>query len=309
LRRFFFVLSVLLAGAAGFLLGRATPGSFLRGDGRPEVKERSSVRRLVQLPAEEAYDLRAKAMRSEALEKENARLRAEAEKLRPPAEEELPVGSRRPDQSIVGGARWSEDFMRMATGFLDSLIDQFIAEADLTPEQERRLRARVRQNVRNIMGVTAEYTNGDLDGDLVYERPEIYMAEGQRFVDGLLNEEQHATYQRFLKDVNGQINHWIVNDEMASLRAELNLDPEQAKHVQAIVEERYRLVQERVRMAIPNVMFKPIRREKDREIYEESAKAIRGYLTPEQAVAFDRAENKALSAPHLFRNMLVPKGK
>jgi hypothetical protein len=307
--RVFLVCAVLLAACAGFLLGRSTgSGPTGRSDSQSGFLERQAERRLVSLPAEEVFELRAKGERVDLLRAENERLREELKRIAPAtAEEELPPGSRREDQSIVGGARWSDNFTRLATGFLDAMIAEFIKEANLSPEQERRLMDELHVRVGQILAVTADFTNGDIDGDRAYEQLNILAEEGHKFVRGLLDDKQLETYFRFESGVKEFMQQQVVHNEMATLSAELNLDSEQARHIQALVEDRYGRAQERLSVTLPNVMFKLIRREADSDIYTETGKAIRQYLRPDQAAAFDRAEQKALSAPFLFRSMLVPK--
>jgi hypothetical protein len=307
--RILFVCAVLLAAGAGFLLGRSTRrGTTGRSESQTGYQKRQAERRLVSLPAEEVFELRANGERMDALRAENERLREELKKTAPANDgEELPPGSRREDQSIVGGARWSDNFMRLATGFLDSMIAQFIQDANLSPAQERRLMDELHVRIGQIMTVTADFTNGDIDGDRAYEQLNILAEDGRKFVRGLLDDKQMEAYSRFEGSVKELMHKQVVHNEMATLSAELNLDSEQARLIQALVEDRYDKVQERLSVTMPNVMFKPIRREADSDIYEETGKAIREYLRPDQAAAFDRAEQKALSAPFLYRSMLVPK--
>ncbi|MHC4930801.1 MAG: tetratricopeptide repeat protein [Planctomycetota bacterium] len=193
--RVFLVCAVLLAACAGFLLGRSTGSG---PDSQSGFLERQAERRLVSLPAEEVFELRAKGERVDLLRAENERLREELKRIAPAtAEEELPPGSRREDQSIVGGARWSDNFTRLATGFLDAMIAEFIKEANLSPEQERRLMDELHVRVGQILAVTADFTNGDIDGDRAYEQLNILAEEGHKFVRGLLDDKQLETYFRF----------------------------------------------------------------------------------------------------------------
>jgi hypothetical protein len=99
----------------------------------------------------------------------------------------------------------------------------------------------------------------------------------------------------------------IVSNEMTTLRQELKLDPEQERLIRPIVEERYRRVQDRISTPIPNFMFKPIRRKGDAAIYEETSKAMRQYLRPEQRAAYDATDAAMATAIHGFRQNLVPK--
>ena len=62
-----------------------------------------------------------------------------------------------------------------------------------------------------------------------------------------------------------------------------------------------------VGIPIPNVFFKPLRREQDRPIYDETADAIRGVLDARQRVSFDRWEAAAPESPFQYRGQLVPR--
>jgi hypothetical protein len=294
---------------AGFLLGRATQGGGGRaGTGGFEVKERASPYR-VNLPVEEAIEQQRRVARLEALEAENAILR---ERLGGGAgaeapEAELPPGARRKDGTIVGGARWGPGFVQVATGFFDSFFSAFIEEAQLTPEQERRVREGVRHRITDAMQITADYVNGEMDGDAAYERFAQLVADGRGMVREILDDRQNSIYERHEKQITEWMNDQVVSKEMAALRGELGLDPVQEKRVRAVVEQRYSRVVASITTAIPNVLITPIRREQDRAIYEDTASQIRQLLRPEQQAAFETAEKAAATAVFDYRNMLVPK--
>ena len=74
-----------------------------------------------------------------------------------------------------------------------------------------------------------------------------------------------------------------------------------------VVEERYRRIDESLNTPIPNVFFKPLRREMDAEVYEQTAGEIRTILTPEQKAAFDKWEARAPEGPYQYRTQLIPK--
>jgi hypothetical protein len=187
------------------------------------------------------------------------------------------------------------------------MLEEFLAEAKLTPEQERRLRDQLRDRVERAMGITADFTNGDVDGDLTYERLGALAKETDVSMASLINAEQLPIYGRFRRKLDDMFVQQVAQNEIGTLSADLDLDPAQEKKIRAIVEERYRKVRERVGQPLPNVMFKPIRREQDRAVYEETAARIRSHLRPEQMPAFERFERDAPTAPFAYRSMLVPR--
>jgi len=291
---------LLLGGLAGWLLGREGAD----GD-RRAVSERRSAERRSRARVEEERD--------RAVE-ENRRLQADVAALRDrvaSSEAEVDAapkpGERLEDGSIAGGARWNDTFVRLSTGFLDSMINGFIREAELTTEQERRLRENIRTSAKNIMQVTADFTNGDIDGDAAYEQLEIVAEEGRGKVRQLLNDDQVETFERFQTTIRSIMHRQVVHNEMATLKEALALDAEQEKRILEVVEERYRRVGEKLTTPIPNVYFKPLRREKDKAIYDETARAIRELLSAEQRGAFDAWERKAPQAPFQYRSQLAPK--
>ena len=162
-------------------------------------------------------------------------------------------------------------------------------------------------HIGQAMDVTADFTNGDIDGDRCYELLEVATGDGVNSLSGILDPDQLKVYGKFETSVKAMLHDQVVNAEMTSIRADLNLNPEQAKKIRTIVEERWAQVGRELRTGIPNVMFKPIRRPRDREIFEKTAAEISQYLDASQQAAFLEAEKKAAAAPYQFRTMLVPK--
>ena len=101
--------------------------------------------------------------------------------------------------------------------------------------------------------------------------------------------------------------HQIVHNEMATLKSTLRLDSDQEKRVLAIVEQRYAKIDEGSKTPIPNVFFKPLRRESDNPVYEQTADAIREVLTPDQRTKFNAWERGAAQGPYQDRTQLIPK--
>jgi len=297
---------MLLAGAAGFALARITAPE---AGGRDNA-DRSAARR--------AWERESDAARIGTLEEALIAVRDERDALQRrirryepqgvPPEEVVPApGTRLADGRIVGGARWNDTFVRLSTGFLDTLINGFIRDAKLTTEQERRLRETVRESAQKIMQVSADFTNGDLEGDAAYEKLQVLGEEAETRVSELLDDDQVETFRKFRSSLRGILHQQIVSNEMATLKSTLGLDADQEKRILAIVEERYRRVGEQLTTPIPNVYFKPLRRGKDAPIYEETANAIRGLLSPDQRMRFDAWEKQAPTAPYQYREQLAPK--
>ena len=133
MRRLVPAVLIAVAGVAGFLLGRATQ----EGGGRAGSKGFETVERAppyrVNLPVEEVVEQQRRVARLEALEAENAVLRQRLEEKGIAAVEgELSPGARRPDGTIVGGARWGVGFVQVATSFVEEFFSSFIREAQLT---------------------------------------------------------------------------------------------------------------------------------------------------------------------------------
>jgi hypothetical protein len=296
-----------VAGLAGYLLGSRDGG----GRTREQVEHRGPrpPRRLIEIPADELARVHERVARTDALEAENERLRKRLTRLGPVAREEgeLPAGSRRPDGTIVGGARWSKMTPTLALGFLDGMVEQFFREANLTEDQRQRLRAEMASRVGEVMQTAADFVNGDLTADQSYDALNTIAIQSRAMLSTVLDQKQYAVYERFEKQMTGFVHDNAVTNEMATLRNELDLDPAQEKKVRAIVEQRYRRVQDRLNAPLPNMFFKPMRRESDEDIYAETGEAIRAFLRPEQAAAFDAVESKAPTALYAYRSLLIPK--
>ena len=305
----FTVLAVVVAAGAGYWAGRSTRAASGRAERAETSPSLPPERRQTIVPAGRLAELERSAARAVELEEELARLRRERREApgRLRADDDLPAGARRPDRSIVGGARWSESFVRMGTGFFDALMEEFLEEADVTPEQERRLRDQMRDRIERALELTADFTNGDVDGDMTYERLDALAKETDVSMESLLDTGQLPVYRAFRRRLDDMFVNQVIQNEVGTLSADLDLDPSQEKKVRAVVEERYRTIRSRVNQPLPNVMFKIIRREQDRQVYEETAQQIRSHLRPEQFAAFDRFERDAPKAPYAYRTMLVPK--
>jgi hypothetical protein len=296
-----------VAGLAGYLFGSRDGGGHT-GE-QAEYQRPRPRRRLIEMPADEFAEAQQRVARVDALEDENERLRERLTRLEPeaPEDEELQPGSRRSDGSIVGGARWSKMTMNMALGFLDGKVEQFFREANLTEVQRQRLREEMERRVGEVFQTTADVVNGDVTADQAYEVLDAVATDGRKTVARVLDEKQLNAYRNFEKDMVALVHNNVVTNEMATLRNELDLDPEQEKKVRAVVEQRYRRVQDRLNAPIPNTFFKPMRRDSDSDIYVETGAAIRGFLRPEQATAFDDVESKASTALYAYRSLLIPK--
>jgi Spy/CpxP family protein refolding chaperone len=291
----------LLCGVVGFLLGRGSA---------PERAERAPTptptrpEHTVEIDPAAYAALMEKAARIDKIEAESRRLAEAAEPEEPAAE--VP-GTRRPDGTIVGGARWKPETRLLALGFLGSEVDRFFAEANLTEHQKQKLRAELENRISEVMQIAADYANAEIDGDQTYDALEKVVASGRAVAAQVLDERQLALYHRFENGIAEFNRTNVVSNELATLRQELGLDREQERLVRPFVEERYRRVQERFNAPLPNMFFKPIRRERDRDIYDETGRAIRELLRPEQQATFDAADAKAATAVYAYRSLLVPK--
>jgi len=298
----------LAAGVAGFLLGRAWKGPSDRADLRSGVL----APRMVEVEPERYARLQERVARAESLAAENERLQTTLRALRPGTDTEgagpaPPPGTRLPDGTIVGGARWPKLTTTAALGFLDGMVARFFSEANLSPAQEEKLRGEMEQRIDEVLQVAADFVNGDTTGDQAYDALEGIAKDSREMLHGVLDEEQFGVYRRFESELVGFVHDNVVNNEMAALRKELSLDSAQEQRVREVVEERYRRVQERLHAPIPHMFFKPLRRESDGDIYQETAQQIAEYLTPEQAALFAAAEGKAATSLYDYRSLLVPK--
>ncbi|MHC4818958.1 MAG: hypothetical protein ACYTF8_12980 [Planctomycetota bacterium] len=307
MRALLFFACVAVAGVAGYLLGSRDAAGHTREE--TEYRKPRPPRRLIEIPAEELARVQQQVARTDALEAENERLRERLDRLEPDAaqDEELPPGSRRSDGTIVGGARWSKMTTTLALGFLDGMVEQFFAEANLTETQRQRLRAEMEQRVGEVMQTAADFVNGDLTADQSYEALDTIATDSRKMLATVLDEKQLGVYRNFEKEMTGFVHNNVVTNEMANLRKELDLDPAQEKKVRAIVEQRYHRVQDRLSAPLPNMFFKPIRRDRDGDIYTETGQQILAFLRPEQAAAFDQVESKAPTALYAYRSLLIPR--
>jgi hypothetical protein len=295
----------LLCGVIGFLAGRVS-----REAGRAE--RRAAPPReapMVELPPAEYAALQAAAERAQQLEAENRQLRGEVPEEGPAPEAppaEVP-GTRREDGTIVGGASWSPQTRLLAIGYLSGPVEDFFRKANLTETQKQRLRAELEQRITDVMQLAADYTNGDLDGDAMYDALTKVVTKGRGAAAQVLDDRQLALYNEFESGIGDFNRNNIVQNELTTLRKDLGLDREQERLVRAVVEDRYKRVQDRFEAPIPNMFFQPIRRNGDKDIYDETGAAIRSYLTPEQRALYDAAETKAAKAAFGYRTLLVPK--
>jgi hypothetical protein len=298
----------LLSGIIGFLVGRASPARGRAERRAPPAREEMTV----ELAPDAYAALQAAAERAQRLEAENRALRGAAtgEGAGPAAPEAPPAEvprTRREDGTIVGGASWSPQTRLLAIGYLSGAVDEFFKRANLTEHQKQRLRAELEQRVSDVMQLAADYTNGDLDGDAMYEALTGIVAKGRGAAAEVLDDRQLAIYNEFEGGIADFNRTNIVQNELTTLRKELGLDREQERLVRGVIEERYRRVQDRFQAPVPNMFFQPIRRNGDKDIYDETGSAIRSYLRPEQRPAYDAAEAKASTATFGYRTLLVPK--
>ncbi|MCK6461644.1 MAG: hypothetical protein L6Q95_17315, partial [Planctomycetes bacterium] len=246
--------------------------------------------------------------RANRLEAENRVLRGEAPAEGPSPEAppaEVP-GTRREDGTIVGGASWSAQTRLIAIGYLSGPVEDFFKRANLTEHQKQRLRAELEQRITDVMQLAADYTNGDIDGDAMYEALTKVVAKGRGAAAEVLDDRQLALYHEFESGIGDFNRSNVVQNELTRLRQDLGLDREQERLVKTVIEERYRRVQDRFQAPIPNMFFQPIRRNADKDIYDETGVAIRSYLRPEQRAAYDAAEAKAATGVFGYRSLLVP---
>jgi hypothetical protein len=295
-------LTLLLGLAAGFVLGRASSDGSRSGRGAAAARANG---RTIEMPADEAIELRRRATEFDELQVDKAALEEQLVALRKQLEPK--VGDRLPDGRIVGGARWGGNFKQLVTGFLDSMLAMFMRNAEFTPAQERAFRALVDKEIDMALAITAEFTNGDIDSDTAYERMEAEYESVMTRLNGMLSEKQMVVYRNFEKGVADIMRNQVVHNELAAMKKAVGLDLEQEKAVGKIIEERYRRVSEDFPLPVPNVLLKPIRRGRDQPIYDETARAIEKVLRPDQQAAYAAFEAQAGARPFEHRNMLVPK--
>jgi len=195
----------------------------------------------------------------------------------------------------------------MAVGFLDTFLAQFVAEAKLTPAQEARVRAEYQRSVREALQILADTINEDLTPDQAYERYAALTSQGLQGLRQVLDGEQYAVFERFQKGTKAFVAENVISREVATLRERLELDADQEKRVAAIVRERYETLDAALPHPIPNMFFKPLRREADRAVYEETARRMREALTAAQLPAFERLEADPMAPLRELRNQLVPR--
>ncbi len=294
----------LLAGVLGFLAGRVSPA-------RERAEQRRAAPARDTTPVEiepEAYAvLMEKVERLAKIEAENRILRGEVPEPAPEAPPAEAPGTRREDGTIVGGASWSPQTRLIAIGYLSGPVEDFFRRANLTEHQKQRLRAELEQRITDVMQLAADYTNGDIDGDGMYDALTKVVAKGRGAAAEVLDDRQLALYHEFEGGIGDFNRNNVVQNELTRLRQDLGLDREQERLVKTVIEDRYRRVQDRFQAPIPNMFFQPIRRSADKDIYDETGAAIRSYLRPEQRTAYDATEAKAATGVFGYRSLLVPK--
>lgn len=227
---------------------------------------------------------------------------------RPAETEPAPLpGTRLPDGRIVGGARWNRMTLQMAVGFLGTYLDKFLRDANLTPEQEARMKAEFERTTREAMQIVADVLNGDVSGDQAYDIFGAMAGREREVIRGTLDEKQSEVFLRFEAEVKSYVSDQIINNEVAALRDELRLDPDQEGKVAAIVRERYARIGEGLAHPIPSIFFRPVRRAKDAPVYEETARRISEYLRPDQRESYQRWEGEPDKSIQGLRNQLVPR--
>ena len=302
--------ALLLAAGLGFLAGRWSAGEEGgRGPDRAETG-REAGRARVEVAPDEFVEWQKRVAQVEALEAENRRLQerlAGAAPARDPGDEGLQPGTRRADGTIVGGAAWPEGTKTMAVGFLGNFLERFFDEANLTPLQRKKLRAELETRIGDAMQIAADTVNGDISGDEAYDRLSKMAEKGRATVKEIVDAQQFEVYEKFERGVGDFVRMNVVSTELTGLRTELGLDTEQERNVQRVLEARYQRVQQRLGAPIQNMFFRPLRRDSDRDIYDETAAEIASYLRPDQAPLFAEADKEAATAVHDFRRLLVPK--
>jgi len=152
-----------------------------------------------------------------------------------------------------------------------------------------------------------DVVNGDVEPDAAYEGYAGMATEGYRRLREVLDSEQFAIFERFEKGMRDWNVGNVVSGDVQMLRSRLDLDREQEKLIAPLVRERYEQVQAQIPFPLPNLLFRPVRRNADRLVYEESARKIRAHLRPDQAAAFDALEADPHADLFRFRSQLVPR--
>ena len=304
-----------IAGVGGGYLLAILLGVNGEGDARPRAT--GSTLKVSPLAQDEIEAFEEAKLRVAELEQENKDLAERYEAFREevlgknaPAtgeESELPKGTVLPDGRIVGGAKFPEQTQNTFVGFMENFFHKFKTEAKLSPDKEEALRERMGEGVKQYMQIMADFMNGDLTADQAYEISSALTEEGRLKIGTHLDENQAGIYQRFENEVRDYVRSNIVSREVTTLRDRLRLDPGQEKKITAVMVERYEKVQGNLKMAIPSFFFTPLRRETDREIYDETGRRIREMLRPDQTEAFDKHERGANDALNAYRRYLVPK--
>jgi hypothetical protein len=290
----------LVSGVIGFLLGRISPA--------PERAEQRTAppRVAIDLPPGAQAAIDAAAERAAEPMPEATADEPDAATTPDVPAVEVP-GTRRADGTIVGGASWAPQTRLLAIGYLSGPVEDFFKKANLTEHQKQRLRVELEQRITDVMQLAADYANGDIDGDEAYDALGKVVAKGRTAAAAVLDDRQLGIYNEFEAGIGDFNRDNIVQNEMATLRQALSLDREQERQVKIVIEDRYRRVQERFNAPLPNMFFQPIRRNADRDIYDETGNAVREYLRPEQRGAYDAAEAKAGTAVSAYRTLLVPR--
>ncbi|MGQ0613967.1 MAG: hypothetical protein ACT4PV_09550 [Planctomycetaceae bacterium] len=307
---------LFLAGAAMGFLAAAFFGhdpAAIRGGrgGGGEAGARALSPAAARAPAEALEEARGAAAR---LAEENEILRRRIEEVEqdPPAATAggaaSPArGTRLPDGRIVGGAKLPDTMLQAMLSYLENELRNFLKEARLTPTQEARVRELYDQSLRGVVQGIVDVINGDLEPDAAYAAYAALAQEGFGRLREVLDGEQYAVFERFEKGMRDWNLGNVVSGDMQMLRSRLELDSEQEKLIAPLVRERYDRVQAQIPFPIPNLLFRPIRRNQDRLIYEESAQKIRTLLRPDQAALFDAIESDPHADLQRFRSQLVPR--
>ena len=303
----------LLGGTCGFVLAwMLLPGARDGRAGRDDKPVRSATTRgrdVVEIERAELEELRATLERLSAPDA-NVPLKGDYGLVHPDlGEPEYAVGTRRPDGTIAGGARWSNAILLPSLAFLEGYLERFLVEAEIREDQKEAVRASYERVSRMAMQGMADYINADEDADKLYEKfDDMFQRENTQF-EALLTPEQYKKYGEFVHVFARDINEGVIRNEIQNLRVRLDLDPEQERVITGIVRERYEAVGAKLRHGIPNMFFKAVRRQADQAIYDETAQRIREHLRPGQAGPFDKLEKEGTGpgAFESYRKTLVPK--